>query len=659
VVAVLLYHAGVPFAGGGYVGVDVFFVISGFLITGLLVRELEKSGTVSLARFYSRRAKRLLPLTVVVLAVVAVLSWLLFDPVRMDEVSLGVVASGLYFMNWLLAARAADYFAAGLEASPVQHFWTLAVEEQFYLVWPVLILAAAWWSHRTGLGLRPVLAAAFAAVALSSLAYSIYSTQAQAGAAYFSTLTRGWELALGGLLALVPASRFGRLPRAAAGAMAAAGLAAIAFATLRFDDDTLFPGHAALVPTLGTAAIIAAGLATTTAGPSRLLALGPVRHVGRISYSWYLWHWPPLVFAAAIWGKLSPLEGLAVLAVSYVPALLTNRLVEKPFLHSETLSRYPRKALALGGACTATSVSLGLLLLAVTPTVPEAPEARVAGAAALEEGHSLQENAEAVHPTPREAEKKKNRPRMYSDGCHLDLEETESPECVYGKPSSKTTVVLFGDSHAMQWFPALEKLAKERNWRLLGFSKSACPPAEIRVYSTGLRREYRECVEWRERTLERIVEEDPNLVVTSMLNRYRARENGKGLGRKESNEAVVEGYASTLRKLRSSGAPVAVIEDVPRPDKDVPECVSQSLDRLQECAFPRGAALGEPRVNVEAAERVEGASLIDPTPVVCPGRTCPAVIGDVLVYRNGAHLTRTYVNSLIPWLGERLPEPTG
>ncbi len=658
VVAVLLYHVGVPFAGGGYVGVDVFFVISGFLITGLLLRELEKTGTVSLARFYSRRAKRLLPLTVVVLAFVVALSWLLFDPVRMEEVSLGIVAAGLYFMNWLLVARAADYFAAGLEASPVQHFWTLAVEEQFYLVWPVLILTAAWWSRRAGRGFRPVLAVAFAAVVVSSLAYSVYSTQAHAGAAYFSTLTRGWELALGGMLALVPASRFGLLPRAAAGAMAAAGLAAIAFAALRFDDDTLFPGYAALVPTLGTAAIIAAGFATTPTGPSRMLALGPVRHVGRISYSWYLWHWPPLVFAAAIWGDLSPLEGVAVLAASYVPALLTNRLVERPFLHSETLTRFPRKALALGGACTAFSVALGLLLLALTPAIPEAPEGQVAGAAALRGDYSLQESAKAVHPTPREAEKKENRPQMYSDGCHLDLEETRSPECVYGNPSSDTTVVLLGDSHAMQWFPALKELAKERGWRLLGFSKSACPPAKVRVYSTGLRREYRECDEWRERTLGRIVrEEDPSLVVTSMLNRYRAREDGRGLDRDASNRAVVEGYASTLTKLRDTGASVAVIEDVPRPDKDVPECVSQSLDRLRDCAFPRDKALGGFRVNVRAAEEVEGVSLVDPTPMVCPAETCPAVIGDVLVYRNGAHLTRTYVRSLTPWLGEQLPEP--
>src|SRR5918993_1547585 len=350
--AVLLYHAGVPFAPGGYVGVDVFFVISGYLITGLLLKELESAGTVALARFYSRRAKRLLPLTVVVLAVVVLLSWLLFDPVRMDEVSLGVVASGLYVMNWLLAARATDYFAAGLQASPVQHFWTLAVEEQFYLLWPTVLLIVAWWSRRTCRGLRPVLAVTIAAIVVSSLAYSIYSTESQAGAAYFSTLTRVWELALGGMLALVPVSRLGNLPRAWAGLMAWAGLGAIAFSTVRFNDDTLFPGNAA---------VIAAGFATTPgktpAGAARLLTLGPIRHVGRLSYSWYLWHWPPLVFAAALWGSLSPLEGTAVLAASYFPALLTNRLIEKPFLYSEMLTRFPRRALALGGACTSLSVA--------------------------------------------------------------------------------------------------------------------------------------------------------------------------------------------------------------------------------------------------------------------------------------------------------------
>ncbi len=660
--AVLLYHAGVPFARGGYVGVDVFFVISGFLITGLLVRELEKTEGISLSRFYSRRAKRLLPSTVVVLTFVVLVGLVLplYDPVRMQELSLGVVACGLYVMNWLLAARATDYFAAGLGASPVQHFWTLAVEEQFYLIWPALLLAVGWWFRGSGRGMRPALAAAFAAVLVTSLAYSVYSTQAQAGAAYFSTLTRGWELALGGLLALVPASRLGLRSRWVASALSLGGLVAIAFATFRFDDDTLFPGYAALVPTLGTAAIIAAGFVTTSAGAARLLTLGPVRHVGRISYSWYLWHWPLLVFAAAIWGSLSPLEGICVLACSYVPTVLTNRLVEKPFLHSETLTRFPRKALALGGACTAASIALGLGLFVLTPTIPEAQESEVAGAAAMQHDPSLQKSADAVQPTPREAETEANRPLMYADGCHLSFPETKAPDCVYGDPSSETTVVLFGDSHAMQWFPALNEIAKEREWRLVGLTKAACPPAEVHIYNATLRRSYRECDEWRERALERIVkEEDPSLVVTSSLPTYRPREDGKRLPKEAGREAMIAGYASTLKKLRSTGAPVALIEDVPHPNKNIPQCVSRSLENLQECATPRSKALGYPKVNARAAEEVEGVRLIDPTSEVCLKKACPAVIGDALVYRNGAHLTATYVRTLTPWLAKQLPEPRG
>ena len=657
VVVVLLYHAGVPFAGGGYVGVDVFFVISGFLITGLLLKELEQTGTVSLARFYARRAKRLLPMTVVVLGAVALVAWPLFDPVRMDRVSWDIVASGLYVMNWRLAFQTTDYFAAGLQASPVQHFWTLAIEEQFYLVWPALLLAVAWWCRRSGRGLRLSLAVTFTAVAVLSFAYGVHVTYQEASAAYFSTLTRGWELALGGVLALVPASRLGRLPRPASVALAWAGLGAIALATYRLGDGTLYPGTAALLPTLGTAAIITAGFAATSVAPTRLLSLRPVRHVGRISYSWYLWHWPLLVFAAALWGKLSPLEGVAVAAASYVPAVLTHRLVEQPFHHSPALTRFPRKALALGAACTASSVALGLALLAVTPTVTKPPTHQVAGAAALQDGHTLQKRAYGVRPTPREAENLRS--KMYTDGCHVQPSDTEFPECVYGDPSSKTTVVLFGDSHAMHWFPALDKLAKERNWRLVGLTKSACPPAKVTRYNVSLRREYRECDEWRERALRRITEEEsPDLVVTSGLTVYTVVENGKRLGRDASEEALEEGYVSTLKELRRTGAKVAVIEDVPHPDKNVPGCVSRSLDRLEECAFPRSKAFRYPPINTRAAERVKGVEVIDPTPMLCPEKTCPAVIGDALVYRNGDHLTPTYVRTLTSWLAEQLPMPT-
>lgn len=380
-----------------------------------------------------------------------------------------------------------------------------------------------------------------------------------------------------------------------------------------------------------------------------------MRHVGRISYSWYLWHWPPLVFAASVWGSLSPLQGVAVLAVSYVPAVLTNRLVERPFLHARAFTESPRKALALGGACSAAAVGLGLLLFVATPGFERPPEDQVAGAAAIRAGDGLQKSADAVNPTPREADDLRS--RMYDDGCHVQIADTEFPECVYGNPSSDTTVALFGDSHAMHWFPALHKLAKERGWRLVGLTKGACPPAEVTRYSGSLRREYRECDEWREEALRRIEREAPDLVVTGSVTAYRVMENGERLGGDEGEKALEEGYVSTLERLRGTGAKIAVMKDVPHPDKDIPECVSRSLDRLEECAFPKDEGLDFPPVDERTAQKVEGARLVDPTPVVCPGERCPAVIGDALVYRNGSHLTPTYVRSLTPWLDEQLPAP--
>jgi hypothetical protein len=310
----------------------------------------------------------------------------------------------------------------------------------------------------------------------------------------------------------------------------------------------------------------------------------------------------------------------------------------------------------LGGACTSSAVALGLLLFVVTPTVPQAPESQVAGAAAMLEGdRSLQKSADAVHSTPREAEDQRS--RMYADGCHVERPDTSSPECVYGNPSSETTVVLFGDSHALHWFPVLNALAKERNWRLVGLTKSACPPAEVQRYNAALRREYYECDTWRTRVLQRVVQdENPSMVVTSMLNPYRVMEDGKRLDRKASHKALQEGYISTLEKLRRTGAQVVVIKDIPHPHKDILECASRSLRRLQDCAIPRSQALNYPPVNARAAAQVENVHLIDPTPVLCLEKVCPAVIGDALVYRNGAHLTPTYVRTLAPWLGERLPK---
>ncbi|TDD63977.1 acyltransferase, partial [Jiangella aurantiaca] len=301
VLLVLAYHAGLPLVSGGFVGVDVFFVISGFLITGLILREVESTGRLRLGRFYARRIRRLLPATAVVLAATAALTIVLLPPLRWPAIAGDIAVSATYVVNWRLASESVDYLTAEDAPSPVQHFWSLAVEEQFYLLWPVLIIALVWW-HRRRRGapsLRRTLLAGLAVVAVPSLAWSVHLTAASPGAAYFVSTTRAWELAAGAALA-IGARRLERLPAWVASALAGGGLAAVGWAALTYDATTPFPGAAALVPVLGTAAVVGGGVASapTSPGadrevpgsgeshkgngtlPGRLLGTAPLRWVG-------------------------------------------------------------------------------------------------------------------------------------------------------------------------------------------------------------------------------------------------------------------------------------------------------------------------------------------------------------------------------------------
>lgn len=654
IAGVMSYHAGVDDLSGGYVGVDVFFVVSGFLITGLLLRELEGQGTIALLRFYGRRMRRLLPLTAVVLVSVVLLSWLLYSPVERRSVYGDVMAAAMYVLNWRQQAQAVDYSALHAMASPLQHFWSLAVEEQFYLVWPLALLAVARLC-RGRRHLRRHLGVVLGLLAAASLLYSVVLTQRDASAAYFSTFTRGWELAAGGLLALVPAAWWGRLPRRVPGALGLAGLAAVLGAMLAFSDDTSFPGAAALLPVLGTAAIIGAGSASGAGNPvGRLLSLRPVRYVGRISYSWYLWHWPAIVFATVWLSGLSTPLLLLVVALSWIPAALTHRLVEERFRRAPAFAP-TGAAMRLGTACTATSVALGAVAWAAVPVVPLAGAGQVAGAAALnKDGPFPQRSADALRPVPRDATQDKG--RAHDAGCLVSKRATTSGDCVFGDPSSSTTAVLFGDSHAIQYAPAMDRIAKRHGWRLVVLTKSGCTPAEVSTFDPQLRREYSECDTWRSRALKRIEKAEPALVVTG--NRATTRTVGPDgkMNAGDSAAALRDGYVKTLRRLEQTGAQVVTIADNPHPREDVPACVSKSMDDLPACSFDEDHGLYFERVGREAAAKVPGVHLVDPTPVLCQDGTCPAVIGNALVYRNGAHLTATYAGTLTDWLDDRLPD---
>ncbi|HEX3243121.1 MAG TPA: acyltransferase family protein [Solirubrobacterales bacterium] len=644
IVAVLLCHAGIPIASGGYVGVDIFFVISGFLITRLLLAELERTGTVSLLNFYARRARRLLPLLFLVLATVVVGSRLFLSPVQATEVSGDVVSSAFFSVNWHFAAGSVDYFAQGADPSPVQHIWSLAIEEQFYLVWPTLILLATMPFLWRGFSPRPVLWVAVLLIAAASFAIGLGLTADQPNAAYFSTLGRAWELGLGAAVALLGAVP---LPRLAGAALAWAGAGAILYAVVGFDSTTPFPGSAALAPTLGTAALIVAGGVSTGAG--RLLSLRPVRYVGRISYSWYLWHWPALIFAAAVWGALSQSLALAVLGASLLPTVLSHHWIEEPLRRSGTVISPPARSLAVGAGCMAAAALGGLALIWTQPAIRTAPSDEVEGAAALASQPRPQQRADAVRPNPFSA--RDDRSRMYEDGCLVGTSGTRSNRCEYGDRDGRRTMVLFGDSHAMQYFPAIEKLAEKHHWRLIALAKAECFPGEVSVRSETTGREYSECDSWRVNALRRIDSiEGPATVLVSGATEYTpVRGDGEALDGGEGTAQLESGYVATLEQLRRAGKRVAVIKDIPAAEDDVPSCVSKEMANLQACSFRRHRDWAD-EFDADAARRARAARLVDVTDAVCPHDTCRAVIGNALVYRDRQHLSATFARTLAPRL---------
>lgn len=646
-VLVLLFHADLPFAEGGYVGLDMFYVLSGFLITGLIVTEIERRGTLSMRNFYARRAKRLLPLATFVLVFILIGSAVLFSNVRQVSVTSDVIAAALYFANWRFISHDVDYFAAEEgNLSPVQHFWSLSVEEQFYLLWPVLLLTACAFAVKRGRRPRRAALVVVLPLALVSLAYSILDTPGEPANAYFSTFTRAWQLAAGGVLVLLLPPGI-RMAKGISAVLATGGLAAIVASTYLLKESDPYPGWRGLIPVLATLAIIVAGTSTVRSMPIRLLSTAPLQYLGKISYSWYLWHWPFIVFALEIWGPLSPRRLVLVTLVSWVPAEISHRLIEEPFRRSSSLGRRPTRALAFGVACTLLTVILAFGLSSQKRHIRTAPEYAVAGAVAAERGDAFQEKVEEIRPDPFEA--RDDRGDMWDKGCLVEGKETESDDCELADPESPTTVVLFGDSHALQYAPTLKRVADEEDWRLVGLARGGCAIADV-AYSP-------DCDEWRENTIKRITEqESPALIVvtTSTLGRMKVKVKGKRLDRAESQPLLIDGLVKILRRLKSTGAKLVLIRDQAKAPFEPVDCVGDNPERLSKCAFKPHR-----RQNWafdEAAAKRAGVPIIDPMPILCRDDRCPSVIGDALVYRDPYHLSATFAKTLAPWLSKRLPQ---
>ncbi|WP_402375871.1 acyltransferase family protein [Isoptericola rhizosphaerae] len=653
---VLIYHAGVRQLPGGFVGVDVFFVISGFLITGLLIRELERTGRISLSTFYARRAKRLLPATGLVLATTALLTWWTVSAVDWRAFGGDIVSAALYVVNWRLADRSVDYLAEDVGASPVQHFWSLAVEEQFYIVWPLLIVALAWWLRRRGhLRIRQVLTAGILAVIVPSLAYSVYLTTNSPATAFFVTPTRLWELGIGALAA-IGTTVWLRLPRAAAIVLGWTGLAAVMASGFLFSTSTAWPGYAALLPTLGTAAMIIAGYTSGRAGVAGVLSWRPAVWVGGLSYSLYLWHWPLIVAATAYWGDLGARRGLLVVAASFIPAYISYRLVENPVRFAPSL-KSNRLSLSVGANFTAVGVLAGLVLVLLVPSNGGGTDDRQAqGASAIGSGAEpepgttssltdvdwfVPDAVAAVDDVP-----------SYAPECQVDQQSTRPVRCEWGDVDGDLTVAVVGDSKIMQWYSAIDEIAQDEGWRIVSYTKSACGFHDGMQVAKGER--YESCATWNDAVIDLLVELDPDVVLTSQrINDVLADPDDV---ESRSVDSMVDAMVRRWTTLADAGVPLVVMLDNPNPGITVYECVAENPDDLAACTFDLEEGIGRSGALAQepAAEQVPGVRTIDLRSEICPDDPCVPIIGNVLLYRQTSHLTDTYVRTLTDRVREEL-----
>ena len=604
----MAFHCGLPGFSGGFVGVDVFFVLSGYIITDLLLRELEATSTIGLLNFYARRIRRLLPASVLMLLMTLAVGALVLAPQELAFTARAARATAVYLGNVFFAHDAADYFAADVRTNPLLHMWSLAVEEQFYLFWPLLMLLV-WRRARS----RRKLAGTFAAVTVISLLVCVVLTAQSRTDAFYALYTRAWEFGLGGLASLMPRGGI-RAPASLWRALGWSGVLAIALSSFWLTPAVAFPGWVASIPVIGTTAALVAGREVPGQGPGVLLDSRPLQFLGELSYSWYLWHWPFLVLALALLPNLSMGEKAAVALAALAVAAVTHVAVENPIRFQPLLVARPRATLYLGALLALGSVAAALVALQLAHRLAVEPQLAAITTAVTDIAD------------------------MSREGCVSLEESAQIQSCLFGSKASAIRVVLFGDSHAIQWFDALKRIATEREWRLTTFLKSHCPAPDLGPpwRSAG-------CSAWRAAVLRELKTQRPDLVVLASATRYL-----------DADSVLIwqEATGRTLAELAGAGLHVAVIRDTPVAPFNIPTCLARSARHSWypggQCAFLRSPAL---RPSFYAAEQksavgLPGISFIDMTDALCGDETCPAVRDGLIVYRDDNHLTGRYAANI-------------
>jgi peptidoglycan/LPS O-acetylase OafA/YrhL len=653
---VVIYHLYPSLLPGGFAGVDVFFVISGFLITGHLLREYHKTGRVALLDFWGRRAKRLVPAAALVLTVTWLASRLVLPATRLADTATQIRASALYYQNWQLAWNAVDYLKLDSAASPVQHFWSLSVEEQFYLGWPLLFLLAALVAliarprARRARGHLVVLLLAGAVVA-GSLWYSVYYTHANPAGAYFVTTTRIWELGLGGLIALLPVglSKWaGRL-----GLLGWAGLGLVVASAFVLSGTNAFPGYLALLPAGGAAALILGGSAAGRFGPHRLTSTRTMVFVGGISYSLYLWHWPLIVLYTARTGRsIGPVSGPAIVVVAVALSWLTKVWVEDKVRTASLLSGHGWRSVSTALAAVVPVVLVSVFIAAEPGPWNGRLGPNYPGAAVLA-SKVTKDRVKRAPFVPQPTGIKL--PEYWQQGCLVPEASATPKECVYGDTKHPVlTVALAGDSIAGEWFTPLQQIAVKRHWKLVTELHSICPLTSALLVTPATGGPYTACHAWGAAVVHDLdTKIRPDVVITSEIPGLATTKHPAGGAAAQAD--IGDGMASYWKQLEGHGISVVAIRESPEVSVNVPECLTENPTAPKKCAVSRAKAI-KPDVPSAYATRAAAGKvpLIDMNPLICGRVKCPPIVGNVLVYQDGHHLTSTYALTTAPYLESRL-----
>jgi peptidoglycan/LPS O-acetylase OafA/YrhL len=670
--SVVAYHAGLPVFNSGFVGVDIFFVISGYLIIGLLVRERLTTGRISLVTFIGRRARRLIPASTLVLLVTTIFVLLMLPGFAGQRALDDVRSAAFYFANIDFALTGMDYWATQ-SVGPVVHFWSLGVEEQFYVFFPILLVLVF-----AAIKKHVVTTVTVILIVVSAASYSLMMHYLNTGSlwAFYGPQSRAWEFAIGGIAATFGANRhFKQI--AIRRVLIWTGWGLLLYSVIAIDPKADFPSAITLIPVTGAALVLWLGSASDSDDPilHRIYSLSLLQRIGDLSYSTYLWHWPVLYFGAIYLQqpfqgpeKLPAIWALPLILLSLALAAATYKWVENPFRHAAFIKSSGVKSLAFG-----LSLSLAVSLIAALASTQQLRQQTEGPATNLNAPEITNvTNTEAVSRiiqelAPKHTAADENRlqpeqitlaqkdfPDSYNDGCHADDDVSSLPEnCSFGATNSDVHIFLLGDSRANQFFTPIRNAATQLDAKFTSRTRTGCAVSDVTL-RTG-EAEYTNCNNWRSEAIAEVLQQKPDLVIMSSATNLRILDPETGV--RATSDRAKELYISGIQKIVSdfsqAGIKVILIRDTPRFKSSPLDCLSAYLPAG--CRYPVVDSVNDPRFSTEAVKEIPNVLPVDLTLALCGNQFCETVRGGEVVWRDTHHLTNSYAQLLTPIFSDLIP----